>query len=66
MIADSPAAVRKRPRAPTAVAMNGGSGGLPPTRPAALPPQVSPETRQRVCGEAQCRLNDSLTLDTDY
>ena len=29
---------RKRPRAPTAVAITGGSRGLPLTRPAALPP----------------------------
>ena len=52
----------------------GGSGGLPPTRPAAVPPQVSPETRQReggavrvrwavdavCCGALGCRCGDGL------
>jgi len=47
-------AVQKRPAAPTPVATTGGSGGLPPTRPA----EPHPTGRQRVRGKPQWRLND--------
>ena len=47
-------AVRKRPAAPTPVAISGGSRGLPLTRPA----EPHPTGRQRVRGEAQSRLID--------
>jgi hypothetical protein len=50
-------AVRKRRRAPIAAATTGGSGGLPPTRPA----EPHPEGRHRERGKPQWRLNVSLS-----
>jgi len=43
---NSDGSLRKRRRAPIAAAISGGSGGLPPTRPA----EPHPTGRPRVCG----------------